>query len=194
MNLELRALEATDKCNGLSLGLASFAPLKAFLRKEAKRLHFANLARTFVVVEEAQARVLAYVTMVCTRIAVQQFSDAQTSGQHVADDDPLTHYAAGDYRYADYPAVKLARLAVDTSLQGRGVGSRLVDLVLGLTVEHIVPHAGCRFMVVDAKADSVSFYKKKGFASLTATPAREGATTTMFLDLHRLAAVGRPTT
>ena len=51
-----------------------------------------------------------------------------------------------DFRYQDYPAIKLARLSVDASLQGKGIGSQLVDFVIGL--------------VVVAKPTSVSFYER----------------------------------
>ena len=136
MVYELRALDDGDGCNSLSLGDQALVPLKTFLRKEAKRLHRDNLAKTFVLVEAGETRVLAYITLVCTHIAVQQFGDpAPVDG----------------FRYTDYPAVKLARLAVDGELQGHGVGAQLVDFAIALTEEHIMPHAGCRFLVVDAK-------------------------------------------
>lgn len=171
MVYELRALAEGDGCNSLSLGDAGLLPLKTFLRKEAKRLHHDDLARTFVLVEAGQTRVLAYTTLVCTHVSVQQFGSPAP---------------VGGFRYADYPAVKPARLAVDGSLQGQGVGSQLVDFSIGLTTQHIMPHAGCRFMVVDAKPGSVGFYRRKGFVEVGRT-AQGQATTTMFVDLHRIA-------
>lgn len=171
MSYELRALSDDDGCNALSLGDPAFQPLKSFLRKEAKRLHRTNLAKTFVIVEKGQSRVLAYVTMVCTHVAVEQFQEPAP---------------VDEYRYADYPAVKLARLAVDTSLQSQGIGSQLVDFVVGSATEHIMPHAGCRFMVVDAKRQSVDFYERKGFVRIGESIDGAEVTTTMFIDLHRL--------
>lgn len=170
---EIRALADDDGCNALSLGDQALVPLKTFLRREAKRLHKANLAKTFVLVEAGQTRVLAYVTLVCTHIAVEQVQA------------PI----GDDFRYADYPAVKLARLAVDASLQGQGVGTQLVDFVVALTEEFIMPHAGCRFLVVDSKANSVGFYLRKGFVRIGEAPDGQAGFTTMFVDLHRLPAV-----
>lgn len=170
MAYELRELADDDGCNAFSLGDPALVALKAFLRKEAKRLHRDHLARTFVMVEAGQTRVLAYVTLVCTHIAVEQFDQqAPVDG----------------FRYADYPAVKLARLAVDSSFQGQGVGSDLVDFAIGLTLKHIMPHAGCRFMVVDAKAASVGFYQRKGFVRL-GPDGQDNGLTVMFVDLLRL--------
>lgn len=200
MEFELRELSADDSCNALSLGDEEFRPLKTFLRKDAKRLHLGNLARTFVLVEQDKRRVYAYITTVCTHIAVEKF----TAGNPVDDEN---------YRYDDYPAVKLARLAVDESLKLQSIGSQLVDFVVGLAIDFIMPHAGCRFMVVDAKAKSVAFYLKKGFVrvgepateAIGAEPVSKNQTrppdqaagaaeaadrqhTTMFIDLHRLPA------
>ena len=96
------------------------------------------------------------------------------------------------FRYKDYPAIKPARLAVDTSLQGQGVGSQLVDFVIALITDHVMPYTGCRFLVVDAKPESVRFYAAKGFLPIGTSTDGPTATTTMFIDLRRvLAAIGR---
>jgi predicted N-acetyltransferase YhbS len=168
---ELRGLDSQDGCNSLSLGDAALTPLKTFLRKEAKKLHQENLARTFVLVEKNGTRVLAYITTLCTQVSVQQFdASALVDG----------------FRYKDFPAIKLARLAVDTELQGQGVGGQLVDFVIGLAVEHVMPHTGCRFLIVDAKATSVLFYERKGFSKIGQVVDSEQTLTPMFIDLHRL--------
>ncbi len=166
----LRGLSNEDGCNALSLGDAAFAGLKTFLRREAKRLHRDHLARTFVLVESGQTRVMAYITLVCTHIAVEQFEAAAP---------------VGEFRYADFPAIKLARLAVDNKLQGQGVGGQLVDFAIALAVNQVMPHVGCRFMVVDAKLNSVGFYERKGFTRFGSNVQPDGLTT-LFMDLHRL--------
>ncbi|TXI21885.1 MAG: GNAT family N-acetyltransferase [Roseateles sp.] len=171
MTYELRELRPDDGCNALSLGDPAFAPLKTFLRKEAKKLHREDLAKTFVLVETGQNRVLAYVTTLCTHVSVQQFDQPDQ---------------VEDFRYKDYPAIKLARLAVHAELQGSGAGSQLVDFVIGLAIGHVMPHTGCRFLVVDAKAPSIGFYERKGFSKMGVAGDGDQAFTTMFIDLHRL--------
>lgn len=168
---ELRLLRDTDSCTALRLGDAEFLPLKSFLRRQAKRFQKTNLARTFVVVEQGRGTVVAYVTILCTQVKVHQ----------VAAPD-----AEGEYPYGDYPALRLARLAVDSRLQRDGIGSRLVNFVLALATEHIMPHAGCRFLIVDAKPKSVSFYKRKGFSAIGDVPDGGAPQTLMFVDLHKL--------
>jgi GNAT superfamily N-acetyltransferase len=170
--LDLRALDPADGCKSLRLGDEALTPLKTFLSREAKRLHQENLARTFVLVEPGETRVRGYVTLLCTHVKVEQF------------DEPLA--LDGGFRYKDYPAVKLARLAVDAGLQGNGAGSALVDFAVALAAEHIMPHAGCRFLVLDAKPNSVGFYEKKGFSKMGPVQDGEQAYTAMFIDLHKL--------
>lgn len=75
MSFELRELAAGDGCNALSLGNPAFAPLKSFLRKEAKKLHEEHLARTFVLVPEGESRVMAYISTLCTHVAGEQFDE-----------------------------------------------------------------------------------------------------------------------
>lgn len=171
MKFQLRGLDPADGCNALSLGEEIYAPLKTFLKKEAKKLHKENLARTFVLVEENKTRVWAYITTLCTQVSVEQF------------DEPAL---VDGFRYKDYPAIRLARLAVDKDVQGAGAGSQLVDFVLGLAVEHIMPHTGCRFLIVDSKAPSVSYYAKKGFRKIGPVADGDGTQTSMYIDLNRL--------
>ncbi|NCP82877.1 MAG: hypothetical protein CO065_07365 [Comamonadaceae bacterium CG_4_9_14_0_8_um_filter_57_21] len=171
MSFELRELRQDDGCNALSLGDPVLTPLKTFLRKEAKKLHAESLARTFVLVPPGETKVLAYITTLCTHVAIQQF-DQQT--------------VVDGFRYQDYPAIKLARLAVDASLQGQGIGSQLVDFVIGLVAEHIMPYTGCRFLVVDAKSTSVSFYERKGFTKIGQLDGDDQGLTSMFVDMRKL--------
>ena len=171
MNIELRELHQDDGCNGLSLGDQNLTPLKTFLRKEAKKLHRDNLARTFVIAEKAHTKVLAYVTTLCTQISVEELKQSAPIEQ---------------FKYTDYPAIKLARLAVDTSLQGQGVGGRLVEFVIGIAVQHVMPHTGCRFLVVDAKPQSIGFYESKGFKRIGEAETEGEHYITMFMDLHHV--------
>jgi GNAT superfamily N-acetyltransferase len=172
LELQLRPITGSDQCRSLRLGDETLTPLKTFLAREAKRLDQENLAKTFVLVEPETARVRAYVTLLCTHVKVEQFPQ------------PLA--VDGGFKYKDYPAVKLARLAVHSDLQGQGAGSSLVEFAIGLAVEHIMPNAGCRFLVLDAKAQSVAFYEKKGFTRMGPVQDGDEQLTAMFIDLHRL--------
>jgi GNAT superfamily N-acetyltransferase len=63
------------------------------------------------------------------------------------------------------PVLRLARLAVDTTAQGRGVGSRLLRhiFLLALTMSE---QYGCVGIMVDAKANAIEFYTRFGFSPL----------------------------
>jgi GNAT superfamily N-acetyltransferase len=81
------------------------------------------------------------------------------------------------------PGVLLARLAVDSRVQGQGLGGHLFEQALGLTLElQRIGAAGFRLFVTDAKDESAArFYERYGFSRLSAVhPCR------MVLDLRRL--------
>jgi GNAT superfamily N-acetyltransferase len=178
--IEIRQIQAGDKLTGLSLGSAQFTPLKTFLQKHAKTYHQRNLARTygaFVPVGEARFKIVGYITLVCGEVVV----DHGEAVPGVADDEV-------DYRYLQYPAVKIARLAVDDRVQGRGLASAFVDLALGIAKDTICPAVGCRFVVVDSKAAAVPFYERRGFTLLDTEANRRRPEPVMFVDLYKTSA------
>ena len=71
---------------------------------------------------------------------------------------------ANNYEYL--PAVKIARLAVDSRFRGKGIGSALVDFSIALIRDRVADSVGCRFVVTDAKIEAVEFYDKQGFTTL----------------------------
>ena len=68
------------------------------------------------------------------------------------------------------PGVLLARLAVDSRVQGQGLGGHLFEQALGLTLELARNGAaGFRLLVTDAKDESAArFYERYGLFRLTA--------------------------
>lgn len=87
-------------------------------------------------------------------------------------------------RYPSVPAIRMGRLAVDRSVQGRGVGaSLLADALARSAMNEIAAFA----LVVDAKDDiAVASYEHHGFIRLTGLPR------TLFLPLATMrAAVDR---
>ena len=63
--------------------------------------------------------------------------------------------------YKEYPAIKIARLAVDKKYERRGVGRFLLLASVGKALK-ISGEVGCRFITVDSKQDSIKFYEKSG--------------------------------
>ncbi|MGB9941481.1 GNAT family N-acetyltransferase [Methanosarcina sp.] len=66
------------------------------------------------------------------------------------------------YEYRKYPGVKIARLAVDSRFERRGIGTYLLLAAIGITLS-ICESIGCRYILVDSKKDSIGFYQKNEF-------------------------------
>lgn len=166
--LHYRTIYTDDGVNSLRLGDASLKPLKAFLKKDARRFHEEYLARTLVGVQPGDRTVIAFATLVCANILVKQLPEEER---------------ISGFRFNSYPAMMLARLAVDKRFQGQGIGTELLDLAISLVVGSIMPIAGCRYLLVDAKESSVRFYERHGFARLGELPDSKRDLTSMYIDL-----------
>jgi len=65
-----------------------------------------------------------------------------------------------DYEYGKYPAIKIARLAVQKEFRERDIGTFLLYWSLG-KVHEVSKHVGCRYITVNAKRNSIEFYTVK---------------------------------
>jgi GNAT superfamily N-acetyltransferase len=90
------------------------------------------------------------------------------------------------------PVLRLARLAVDASARGQGLGSQILRFVLGLGVR-MANDYGCVGVVVDAKPDAVEFYTGYGFVPLEVIEGQADARpqpTAMFLSMRAITGAG----
>jgi GNAT superfamily N-acetyltransferase len=86
--------------------------------------------------------------------------------------DDLNDFLKGDAKqsqedlisrtYPRYPAIKIARLAVDEKFEGGGIGRFLLLWATG-KVYQLSREVGCRYITLDSKRESVGFYEKFGF-------------------------------
>ncbi len=173
-SLILRQIEPGDKTTGLSLGNRENVPLKTFLKKCALEFHQGDIAKTYVLVppDEKTPRIWAYITFMCSEISL---------GDSYSLDDCIR---ASQYKI--FPAMKIARLAVDSEVQGIGYGTALIDWAISLIKEDIMPWIGCRFVILDAKKPVVKFYERSGFTMLGTRMNRESKNPVMFIDLHKI--------
>lgn len=171
MEYFIRKLEPSDTTNNFSLGDKSFLPLKAFLQKQAKQFQNSSIAQTYVAVANDDA-IIGYITLTCSEINLQNCYQV----------DDCDHANKYDF----LPSVKIARLAVDKRHRKQGVGENLVFYAIALIKDRIAENVGCRFVVTDAKADSVSFYEKKGFVLLDSEANSLAEHKIMFIDLVNL--------
>ena len=93
------------------------------------------------------------------------------------------------------PVLRLARLAVDSKAQGRGVGLTLLKAVFVLA-RAMASDFGCIGVVVDAKPKAVAFYERYGFTALDVVQGQLGdrpEPTPMFLEIGAIPATsGEP--
>lgn len=170
---DIARLSADHILNKFSTGDVKFAPLKAFLIKQAFDYKAAMVATTYVVIAPNSSRVIGYITLTCSEI--------ELGNGYTIEDCPHVN------RYPTMPALKIARLAVDKAYRGQRIGEALVDLAIAIALEEIAPQAGCRFVVTDAKQEAIAFYLRQGFTFLDSEDNRAKENPVMFMDLKTLA-------
>jgi GNAT superfamily N-acetyltransferase len=140
--MEIRALRAGDARSAFRSGDAD---LDRFFQTFAGQNQFRHhIGVTYVAVDDG--RPLGFATV--------------APGQIEIDDLPVA--ARKKLPRYPLPVLRLARLGVDQSAQGQGVGAQLLRFVLDLALRMAVDY-GCAGVVVDAKPDAVGFYAKYGF-------------------------------
>ena len=171
--MEIRAPQGSDD---RSVFRSGDPDLDGFLQRYAGQNQFRHhIGTTYVAVEGRQ--VAGYVTVAPGHLEMEALPAAQRK--------KLPQYPL--------PILRLARLAVDESFRGRGLGRQLLRFVLGLALR-MAGDFGCIGVVVDAKPGAVSFYTQFGFTPLEVveghSPARPAATA-MFLPLAEIQAAAR---
>lgn len=169
----LRQIQHDDNTSKFSLGNPTYTPLKIFIQKYAFDFHQYEIAKTYVLVDQnsLSKQVWAYITLMNSEIVLNEGQRPQET--------------TSTSRYEGFPAVKIARLAIDKNLQQKGFGSMIMDWCINHVRLAIMPHVGCRFIVVDAKRESVSFYEKFGFILLNTHDNHKDEHPLMFFDLYK---------
>jgi GNAT superfamily N-acetyltransferase len=166
--MEIRPLrEADDRSRFLS----GDPDLDRFFRLFAAQNQFRHhVGVTYVAIQKG--RVLGFATIAAGHIEIE---DLPVSARK-----KLPHYPL--------PIIRLARLAVDESAQGQGVGAQLLRFVLKLAVR-MSQDFGCIGVVVDAKRDAIAFYEKYGFIAADAVEGESDVRpqpATMYLSIHEV--------
>jgi len=152
--------------------------LAVFLKNNARKLHDESIGKTYVIVdldETPPRTVYGYIT-----ILVSEIVNGATKVEAVGE----------GYNY-HWPAVKIARLAVDARHRGNDLGRDLVAFCIALVTEEIMPRVGCRFITVDSNKPAIGFYEKMGFIMVDTPENRGHHTPVMFLDVHKLREAAR---
>jgi GNAT superfamily N-acetyltransferase len=141
-------LERAHVRDGFDCGKPS---LNGFLHSLVSQYEKRNLGRTYVALPAADQRVMGYYTLASGAIDVESLpaNEGKKLPRH-----PV-------------PIVLIARLAVDRSVQGRGLGGILLRDALTRSLE-LSESLGIHAVVVDALDDEAkAFYQKYGFLPLT---------------------------
>ena len=168
----IRPLEEGDVVQPFTCGER---PLDAYFRRHAWANHALKRNRSYVAVEGVEIQ--GYSTVVSSQLAVADASSALG-----ADAGPFPS-----------PVLRLARLAVRSSLQRKGIGKALLRHAFELALE-AAEKTGCMGVLVDAKAGKESYYERLGFRRLTVVEGAAGPpsrTTLLFIAMGEVERAAR---
>lgn len=129
-------------------------PLNAFLKAHALQNQRNMSARTFVTTRTKSLEVVGFYSLCAASVDFEQTPERIRKG--------LARH--------EVPVVLLARLAVDASCKGKGLGASLLQdaFLRFMTVQESI---GARALLAHAKDESAkAFYEKWGFASTEGLP------------------------
>lgn len=182
-DLKILSLNQFHNHRRFSSGAQEFQPLKSFLQQDALLFQDGCIAQTYVVVDDNMRsnkdepqenfpyKVLGYITLTCSQVNLREYD--------------LGNCVRAE-RYEFLPAVKIARLAVDSKCRTGGIGSMLFEYALLMALDDIRPMIGCRFLITDAKRGAMDFYYKKGMDLLDTEENHNADHPVMFIDLFTL--------
>ena len=149
MSYHIERLAAHHQREGFDCGDAQ---LNEFLQRQAGQLARKGFGKTYVVLAEDGVTVVGYVTL----------SAGQVKSEVLSPHLKLPRYPV--------PMLRLGRLAVGLTVQGRGLGQQLLGFALGIALE-FSERVGLYAVVVDAKhAQAKAFYSAYGFMATLSDP------------------------
>ena len=145
-------LDRGHPINGFESGEGS---LDVWLARHARAASGSGSAKTYVITDrEQEGRVVGYHALTGASVEHQEATDRAAKG-------------TGQYKI---PAVLLARLAVDQSVQGRGIGALLLRDAM-LRAVSVSEEVGIRLLLAHALNDAArSFYTRFGFEESPTDP------------------------
>lgn len=148
--IEIRVLKPSDNRTRFRSGNADLD--RFFIRYAGQNQFRHHIGTTYIAVEEDIIK--GFITVSASHIEIYQLPASCTK--------QLPRYPL--------PVLRLARLAVDESARGHGIGLLLLRAVFNIAYD-ISKKIGCVGVVVDAKPHAISFYERYGFIKLD---TREG--------------------
>ena len=144
MSVVIRLLSKDDRKDHFDCGNAE---LNNFFKNYASQNQFKHyIGITYVAVIENI--IVGFVTISSSSIKIDDYENVK---------EKLPKYPL--------PILRVSRLAVDKNYQNQGIGQELLKLSLNLSIEQ-KNKFGCIGIVVDAKNESIDFYKQFGFEAI----------------------------
>lgn len=143
--IEIRPLRPSDDRSGFCSGDPDLD--RFFLRYAGQNQFRHHIGTTYVAVDDGTIK--GFATIAASSIEIEHLPSPRKS--------KLPQYPL--------PVLRLARLAVDRSARGQGIGKALLRTVLAVASE-MSRTVGCIGVVVDAKPDAAAFYARFGFEGI----------------------------
>lgn len=151
--------------------------LKDFLVSKAKDFHTELLAKTYILEDKNQT--IAYFSIFNDSLRIEDIEDdLSKTGLRKLLSNLVTHRKR---HLKHFPAIKIGRLAVCDGKKEKGLGRDIMKFIINLAIEQNEVSA-CKFVTVDAYANSLGYYKKMGFVYLSGKDEGED-TRQMYLDI-----------
>lgn len=152
------------------------ADLKDFLESKAKNFHTELLAKTYILEDKEQT--IAYFSIFNDSLRIEDIKNISKTGLKNILSDLVTHRKR---HLKHFPAIKIGRLAICDCKKGKGLGKDIMKFIINLVIEQNEVSA-CKFITVDAYANSLGYYEKMGFVYLSSNDEGED-TRQMYLDV-----------
>ena len=130
--------------------------LDQWLKQYAGQNQRKDLTRTFLALDPAEKHVIGYYAAVASMVETERLNVRESVAS----------------RTYSIPVILLAKLAVDRSRHGRGIGSALLAHAL-TTASLVAEKVGVQAVIVDAaSAEAKAFYLAHGFVAFPDFPTR----------------------
>ncbi len=116
-----------------------------FLHNEALSEQELGTSTTHLLLNDEATELIAYISLCADAIRLE-----------------MQEREEENMRYSTSPAIKIARLAVASNYQGKGIGRDLVEFALN-TADDMTEYCGVVFLTLDCYEHRVSFYEHLGF-------------------------------
>jgi ribosomal protein S18 acetylase RimI-like enzyme len=148
---KMELLTPSKSCNGFNCSITEY---NDYLFKDAMRSQNDHIALTWLLTERATGRIAAYMSLIMDAIKLS-FTEKELHNLK--------------YPFKTIPAMKIAKLAVDSSFSKKykGIGTFMIDTAERLAWACNTNYCAARFLTVDADIEHdegvLAFYQKNGF-------------------------------